>query len=182
MTHDRNRDNRRLTRSLWLMTAGAFAFGFALVPLYDVICDVTGFGNRDRLTEAADVVEAPVADRRVTVEFVSAAPTFGEWEFEPEARSLEVVPGKLYAAKFHARNLASSHVTAQAIPSIAPQQATQYFRKTECFCFRPQPFDAGERRELLVRFIVDPHLPEHIDRVTLAYSMYTAPDRIANAR
>lgn len=181
MTADRARENRRLTRSLWLMTAGAFAFGFALVPLYDVICEVTGYGSRDALTEAAEVVEAPDESRSVTVEFISAAPTFGEWEFRPEQGSLAVRPGKLYEARFHARNLASTHVTGQAIPSIAPQQATRYFRKTDCFCFRPQPFDAGEERELIVRFIVDRDLPESIDRVTLAYSMYSSPDRVAVA-
>ena len=163
------------------MTAGAFAFGFALVPLYDVICDVTGYGNRNALREAADVVEAPDENRVVTVEFVSAAPTFGEWEFRPLERSIEIKPGKLYEARFMARNLATTHVTGQAIPSIAPLQATRYFQKTDCFCFRPQPFDAGQERELIVRFVVDRDLPETIDRLTLAYSMYRAPDRVASA-
>ena len=182
MSADRQRDNRRLTRSLLLMTAGAFAFGFALVPLYDVICDVTGYGSREALRQAADVVEAPVANRSVTVEFISAAPTFGEWEFRPVASSLEVRPGKLYEARFLARNLLARQVTGQAIPSIAPQQATRYFRKTDCFCFEPQPFAAGEERELLVRFIVDPQLPDNIDRLTLAYSIYGMPERMAAAR
>lgn len=167
--------NRSLTRQLWLFAAGAFAFGFALVPLYDVICDVTGYGDRSKLREASTIVAAPDLDRTVTIELVSDAPGFGDWEFRPVVGSLEVHPGRLYEATFHARNLRSLPVTAQAIPSIAPLQATKYFHKTECFCFTPQPFDARQQRELTVRFIVDPKLPVNIDRLTLAYSMYDQP-------
>ncbi len=173
--------NRSLTRSLWLFAAGSFAFGFALVPLYRVLCDVTGYGDRTQLEKAADVTEAPVLDREVTVEFVSATPTFGEWEFRPEAGSMKVQPGRLYEAKFYAKNLRSQDVTALAIPSVAPLQATQYFRKTECFCFTPQHFGGDEGRDMSVRFIVDPKLPGNIDRVTLAYSMYDAPPKVVAA-
>jgi len=170
--------NRRLTRSLWLFAAGSFAFGFALVPLYDVLCDVTGYGDRTKLLQAATVVESDEAsDRSVTVEFMSAAPAAGDWEFRPEQNDLKVQPGKLYTAKFYAKNLRALPVTAQAVPSIAPTQATRYFQKTECFCFTPQHFDASQTRELTVRFIVDPKLPYNIDRLTLAYSMFTTDDK-----
>jgi cytochrome c oxidase assembly protein subunit 11 len=164
--------NRKLTRQLWLFAAGSFAFGFALVPLYEVICDVTGYGDRTKLREAATVVAAPDETRTVTIEFVSTAPTFGAWEFRPVLGTIEVHPGKLYEAKFLARNLRSEAVTAQAIPSVAPLKATQYFHKTECFCFTPQPFAASQERELVVRFVVDPKLPANIDRLTLGYAMY----------
>jgi cytochrome c oxidase assembly protein subunit 11 len=170
---DRNDANRKLTRGLWLFAAGSFAFGFALIPLYDVICDVTGFGDRSRLVRAANASEAPVTDRAVTIEFVSNVPSYGEWEFRPEAGSIKVQPGRFYEAKFYAKNLRTQPVVAQAIPSIAPLQATQYFQKTECFCFTPQNFGASQERELTVRFLVDPKLPVNIDRLTLAYSMYT---------
>jgi cytochrome c oxidase assembly protein subunit 11 len=166
--------NRRLTRQLWLFAAGSFAFGFALVPLYQVICDVTGYGDRTQLREAASVVEAPDEKRTVTIEFVSSAPTFGSWEFRPALATIEVHPGQLYEAKFVARNLRSEAVTAQAIPSVAPLKATQYFHKTECFCFTPQPFGAHEERDLIVRFVVDRDLPANIDRLTLGYAMYDA--------
>jgi cytochrome c oxidase assembly protein subunit 11 len=178
----RRRENRKLTRSLWFMAAGAFGFGFALVPLYSVLCDVTGVGSRDTLSRPADVIEAPVTNRHVTVEFMSAAPTYGDWEFRPEANSMDVVPGRLYEAKFYARNLLAAPVTSQAVPSIAPQEATQYFHKTECFCFTPQHFAPAEGRDMVVRFIIDPKLPGDIDRVTLAYSMYTLADKVAASR
>jgi cytochrome c oxidase assembly protein subunit 11 len=172
MTRERN--HGRLVRQLWLFAAGSFAFGFALVPLYDVICDVTGYGDRRELTEAASVVEAPDEKRTVTIEFISTAPTVGDWDFRPAA-AVEVHPGRLYEVKFHARNLRAQPVTAMAIPSIAPTHAARYFRKTECFCFAPQPFAAEQERELTVRFIVDPQLPAGIDRLTLGYAMYDAP-------
>lgn len=164
--------NRKLTGQLWLFAAGSFAFGFALVPLYNVLCDVTGYGDRSKLSKAATVVEAPDENRTVTVELMSSAPTFADWELKPVAGDVRVHPGKLYEAKFVARNLRSRPAVAQAIPSIAPLQATQYFRKTECFCFTPQSFEAQQTRELVVRFIVDPKLPPNIDRLTLAYAMY----------
>lgn len=169
--------NRKLTWQLWLFAAGSLAFGFALVPLYNVLCDVTGYGDRSKLRQVASVVEAPDEARTVTIEFISSAPTFGNWEFRPEQTQLEVHPGKLYEAKFYARNLREQPVTAQAVPSIAPLQATQYFRKTECFCFTPQQFAGGQARELSVRFIVDPKLPATIDRLTLGYAMYDAPEQ-----
>ncbi len=170
------RNHRSLTRGLWLFAAGSFVFGFALVPLYDVLCDVTGYGNRSRLAEASEVIESPVTDRLVTVEFISTAPTVGKWEFSPAVRSMEVQPGKLYEAHFHTQNLRAHSVIAQAIPSISPLQATQYFQKTECFCFTPQAFEAEQSREFTVRFIVDPKLPATIDRLTLGYAMYDAKE------
>lgn len=157
------------------MFAGcSFAFGFALVPLYDVLCEVTGYGDRSKLIEASEVVEAPVENRSVTIEFVSTAPTYGSWEFRPDIGRLEVQPGKLYEATFHAKNLRAQPIVAQAVPSITPFQATRYFQKTECFCFTPQSFAAEESREFTVRFIVDPKLPASIDRLTLGYAMYDA--------
>jgi cytochrome c oxidase assembly protein subunit 11 len=168
--------NRTLTGQLWLFAAGAFAFGFALVPLYNVICDVTGYGDKTKLRQASTIVATPDETRLVTIELLADSPSFGDWEFRPEKPTVEVHPGQLYEAKFYAHNLRAMPVTAQAIPSIAPLQATKYFHKTECFCFTPQAFEARQERELTVRFIVDPKLPRNIDRLTLAYSMYDSPN------
>lgn len=164
--------NRRLAWQLWIFAAGFLIFGFALVPLYDVICEVTGYGSRKNLTQAAPLDKSVVSEREVTVEFVSSMPTVGEWEFQPALASAKVHPGQLTAAKFVAKNLLSRAATGQAVPSIAPHEAARYFRKTECFCFTPQRFEALQQRELTVRFVVDPQLPAYVDRITLAYSMY----------
>lgn len=169
--------NRRLLRGLWLFAAGSFAFGFALVPLYAVLCSLTGYGDRGELSRASVAQAATISaatDRTVTVEFLSSVPTFGEWEFHAETPSLKVQPGRLYEAKFYARNLRSQAVTGQAVPDISPGQATPYFHKTECFCFTPQQFGPEEGRELVVRFSVDSQLPANIDRLTLAYGMFTS--------
>ena len=174
---DRQDQNRKLTRGLCLFAVASFGFGFALVPLYRVLCDVTGYGDRSKLARAAQVSEAPDLDRLITVEFVSNVPSYGEWAFRPAKGDLKVHPGRFYEATFYAKNLRALPVTAQAIPSIAPLQATQYFQKTDCFCFTPQYFTASQERELTVRFIVDSKLPANIDRLTLAYSMYTTDQK-----
>jgi cytochrome c oxidase assembly protein subunit 11 len=162
--------HRSLTRSLWLMVAGSFAFGFALVPLYEVICEAAGIRVNDRPSTLA-ASEAGVG-RAVTLEFMSVLPAGSEFELVPETRSMTLQPGKLYEARFRIRSLASVPVVAQAVPSVAPATAAKYLQKTECFCFTPQSFAAAEEREFAVRFIVDPDLPRQVERMTLAYSMY----------
>jgi cytochrome c oxidase assembly protein subunit 11 len=174
LSSETRKANRILTWQLWLFALGFLGFGFALVPLYDVLCEVTGYGSRQNLTQAATLsAQADVGKQReVTVEFVSTMPTVGEWEFHALENSAKVRTGQLYSAKFVARNLLAKAATGQAVPSIAPHNAAQYFRKTECFCFTPQHFDALQERELIVRFVVDSQLPDNVDRITLAYSMY----------
>jgi cytochrome c oxidase assembly protein subunit 11 len=167
------RRNRSLALRLVLMVAASFAFGvFALPPLYDVFCEVTGIGSRERLLRAGSADgQAPVEDRTVVVEFTASVPA-GGWVFEPVAPEMEVQPGRLYETHYRARNLADTTVTGQAVPSVAPMRAARYFVKTECFCFTPQHFAGGEEREMAVRFVVDRELPAGIDRLTLSYAFY----------
>lgn len=171
-TPQTRRANRSLTFRLLVFTLGSFGFGFALVPLYDVLCSVTGVGDQKALARAAVVSEHPDLNRTVTVDFLAELPSAGNWEFRPVQRSITVHPGKLYEAHFIARNLMGHDTTAQAVPNIAPSKAAAYFRKTECFCFSPQHFARDEEREMPVRFFVDPALPGYIDRITLAYTFY----------
>jgi len=164
------RANLGLAGRLLLMVAGSFAFGYALVPLYDVFCEVTGIGSRDRLLQASTVESSgPDLTRTVVVEFVSSTPGSGD---SPNLASMEVHPGKLYETSFHAKNLAGREVVGQAVPSVSPGRAARYFHKTECFCFTPQHFDEGEAKEMPVRFIVDRGLPAGVDRLTLSYSFF----------
>jgi len=168
----RKRANRRLILGLLIMTAGSFAFGWALVPLYDVFCRAVGIGNAEAKAGPSPVREAPDPQREITVEFVASPASVGSFEFRPAVASMRVHPGKLYGTGFYARNLTSAASVAQAVPSIAPTVAAKYFHKTECFCFSPQKFAVGEGREMPVRFIVDPQLPVNVDRLTLAYTFY----------
>lgn len=173
------RDNARLTAKLALMTLGSFAFGFALVPLYDVLCAVTGFGDQKSLARAAEVApQAPDESRTVTIEFIAELPNVGSWEFRPVLTSMQVHPGRLYETEFVAKNLTGHDTVAQAVPSIAPGNVAGYFHKTECFCFTPQKFSKDEERVLPVRFIVDRALPRHLDRITLAYTFYDQSIRV----
>jgi cytochrome c oxidase assembly protein subunit 11 len=176
---DRKRANRSLVWKLTALTLGAFAFGFALVPLYDVLCDVTGFGNQKRLAERSVIAERPDTRRTITVDFLTNLPSAGNWEFRPSVRSMSVHPGQLYATNFLARNLTGRDTVAQAVPNVEPGKAAAYFHKTECFCFIPQPFKVNEERALPVRFIVDPAIPPYVDRITLAYTFYDESTRVA---
>jgi len=173
--------NRTLAGKLVLFAAGSFAFGFALVPLYDVLCSVWEVGNRWSGQQATAIAEHPQEDRLVTVEFVASVPQNGAWRFAPKVGAMQVHPGKLYSAEFTAANLSGRDTVGQAVPSVAPSVAMQHFRKTECFCFTPQPFRKDEVRQLPVRFVVDRNLPADVDRLTLSYAMYEQP-RVAAAR
>lgn len=164
--------NRALANRLVLFAVGSFAFGFALVPLYDVLCAVWEVGNRWNGTQAEAVVEQPQQDRLVTVEFVTSVPNNGTWEFRSEVAAMRVHPGKLYEAQFFARNTSGHDTVGHAVPSVSPTTAARHFRKTECFCFTPQTFAKGEGRDMPVRFIVDRDLPAGVDRVTLSYAFY----------
>lgn len=170
--------NRALLWQLSAFVAGSFAFGWALIPLYDVLCEVTGIGTQKNLTTAAAATPLIVDTQRlVTVEFMTILPTVGNWEFEPEQASMQVHPGELYEAKFTAHNLTGHDTVAQAVASFAPSKASAWFHKTECFCFTPQSFLRGEQRVMPVRFFVDPDLPAYVDRLTLAYTFYDVPSQ-----
>jgi cytochrome c oxidase assembly protein subunit 11 len=170
---DRRLANRRLIRGLLIMTAGSFAFGWALVPLYDLFCRAAGIGNAEaKDAVATSVQEAPDASREVTVEFLADPASVGSYEFRPKVASMKVHPGKLYDTSFYAKNLTGAAAVAQAVPSINPAGTFKYFHKTECFCFSPQKFAPGEGRDMTVRFIVDRELPRNIDKMTLAYTFF----------
>jgi len=173
------RENASLTRRLLVMVAGSFAFGFALVPLYDVICEAAGIRVNDAPSRIA---ETAGANREVALEFVSIVAPGGEWELTPATREMVVQPGRLHEATFVIRSRASVPVVGQAVPSVAPSYTAKYLQKTECFCFTPQDFGPAQQREFTVRFILDPDLPPQVDRMTLAYSMYTVPERKLAAR
>jgi cytochrome c oxidase assembly protein subunit 11 len=174
------RRGRSLVRSLLVMVAGSFAFGFALVPLYRVICEAAGIRVND--APSAAVASEAGAGREVTLEFISLAAPGGDFEIVPRTKELVLQPGRLSEAKFLIRNNASRAIVAQAVPSVAPITTAKYLQKTECFCFTPQSFGASEEREFVVRFIVDPDLPQQVDRMTLAYSMYALPAQKVAAR
>jgi cytochrome c oxidase assembly protein subunit 11 len=167
--------NRRLLRKLLVVAAGMFAFGFALVPFYDKICEVAGIRNvlqPDALPANTQVDTT----RTVTIEFDSNTHDIA-WSFKPVARSVQIHPGELATAIYEVRNALDRPVTGQAVPSYGPQHAAQYFKKMECFCFRSQTLAPGEVRQMPVVFVIDPALPADVNTITLSYTFFEVAGR-----
>ena len=165
----------------WLKLAGvalaAFAFTFSLVPLYRIACEKvfgirleggTGQARAGTAVTAADARKA----RTVTVQFDGGVNSRLPWAFQPEQLTMEVVPGELNEALYFARNDGDRAIVGSAVPSVAPARASGYFTKTECFCFTAQTLQAGEQRDMPVRFIVDPDLPADVKTITLSYTFF----------
>ncbi len=161
------------------MTVAMFGFGFLLVPLYDVFCEITGFAGRTN-TSAAVVEEAPDLTREVNIQFVTTVNSYAQFEFSADADSMVVNPGKMYYATFTAKNRSPQDKVAQAVPSVAPNTAAEHFTKIECFCFTSQEFAANEERAMPLQFIVDPDLPDYVDTITLQYTFFDTARVAAN--
>lgn len=158
-------------------TIGMFGFAFALVPLYDAFCEVTGLNGKTG--DAYEYVEADLeADRSrlVQIRFVTNGNGGMPWEFGPDTGGMRVNPGGINEATFHATNPTRRLMVAQAIPSVAPGRAAAYFHKTQCFCFDQQVLEPGESIEMPVRFIVDRDLPRSVSTITLSYTMFDITD------
>ena len=150
----------------------AFAFTFALVPLYRIACEKV-FGVRLEKGPVEGTAKAAADHARwVTVQFDGGVNSKLPWAFRPEQETMRVHPGQQYEAKFFARNASDHAIVGNAVPSIAPSRASGYFSKTECFCFTAQTLDAGESRDMPVRFIVDPDLPRDVNTITLSHTFY----------
>jgi cytochrome c oxidase assembly protein subunit 11 len=165
--------NLQTLGKLALLAALMFGFGFAMVPLYKKICEVTGINfltKTDR--EAADFARNTQVDRSriVTVEFDSNH--HGPWRFSPERRSVDVHPGELVTVEYELVNTQARSMAGQAIPSYAPQVSMQYFRKLECFCFKQQALEASQTRRFPVVFVIDPKLPPDVRTITLSYTFF----------
>lgn len=166
--------NTRSFAKIAVVAVAMFGFGYLLVPLYDVFCEITGLnGKTGRVDEAAIAQRyEPDLSRTITVQFVANNNVGMPWEFGPVVTSMRVHPGKVYATSFTARNPTSHKMIGQAVPSVAPGKASRYFNKTECFCFDQQALAAGETKDMPVRFIVDPNLPSDVSTLTLAYTVF----------
>jgi len=171
---DARAENRRFLRIAGIVCGAMFLFGFACVPLYRLACvHVLGIKVDNQATDSAKVALLRSDPTRwVTVQFVGTVNSALNWQFAPEKVSLRVHPGALNEAWFDATNVAANAIVGNAVPSIAPKTASQFFDKTECFCFTEQTLNAGESRRMPVKFIVDPQLPKDVDTLTLSYTFY----------
>ncbi len=151
----------------------AFGFSFSMVPLYRIACEkVFGVRLERGPSDAGDAQAATRNDRVVTVMFDGGVNSKLPWQFAPSQQSLKVHPGQIYDASYLARNTSDRDMVGSAVPSVTPARASKYFNKTECFCFTAQTLAAGERRDLPVRFIIDPDLPDDVHTITLSYTFF----------
>lgn len=164
------RSNRRMMVRLSMFAVAMFGFGFALVPFYEKICQVTGVND---LIKPAAAVENTQIDksRWVTMEFDSN--THGmNWDFKPVQRSVKVHPGEMIQIEYDVRNNGATAIVGQAIPSYGPNFAGPFVKKLECFCFKQQPLQAGEAKRMPVQFVIDPALPADVNTITLSYTFF----------
>lgn len=162
-----------LCAKLGVMTVAMFGFAvFVMPPLYDLFCEVTGLNGKTG--GPYSVVDQSGIDRSrtVKVQFFATNNENMPWEFRPTVHSVIVHPGESTAIQYFARNTTGQRMTAQAIPSVVPSKASQYFHKTECFCFNQQTLDAGKSTELGLSFMVDGDLPKHVKTITLSYTLF----------
>lgn len=176
--------NRGVLKVALIVTACAFLFGFAMVPIYRIACEhVFGIKLAEGAASEAKAASLAVDESRIVrVQFISSVNSKLPWQFSAEVPSVEVHPGKLTEAWFDATNNAAEPIVGNAVPSVAPNVASLYFNKTECFCFTEQLLKPGESRRMPVRFIVDPKLPKEITELTLSYTFYentVATQRVA---
>ena len=186
-----HRANIRMVGKLVVITVGMFAFGYALVPMYKAICEMTGInvlalGDRNIPGATAKMPANTQVDtsRTITVEFDANAR--GPWEFKPAQRSLQVHPGEMATVMYEFQNMQNRRMSAQAIPSYAPQQASAHFNKLECFCFCQYTLEPGENKSWPVVFVIDPKLSRDVRTITLSYTFFevggkTPPAPVADA-
>lgn len=159
-----------------MLAVGMFGFGFALVPLYDVFCDITGLNGKTAGRQSADAFISEQSERYVEVQFDAATDRSLPWQFAPLEKTMRVRVGEPMTMNYIAANQANTAVVGHAVPSVAPGKAALHFIKTECFCFTEQLLAAGESREMPVHFVIDPKLPNDVSVLTLSYRFYRDDD------
>ncbi len=180
------RANLDMMGKLALIVALMFGFGYAMVPMYKHICEALGL-NVLTLTEqqvpgAAASIKANTqvdVSRTITVDFDANAR--GPWDFKPESRSVQVHPGQIVTVIYEFRNKQDRTMSAQAIPSYAPKQATNHFKKLECFCFTEHKLAPGESKRWPVTFVIDPKLPKDVSTITLSYTFFEVGGKVPAA-
>ncbi|MBT8434256.1 MAG: cytochrome c oxidase assembly protein [Gammaproteobacteria bacterium] len=151
-----------------------FGFGFALVPLYDVFCDITGLNGKTGRIEASEIDSSLVdTSRTIEVRFLANTGNGLPWEFQPLVRKMEIHPGQVYEAVFRVRSASDGSTLGQAIPSVSPGLAAEFFNKTECFCFTEQELAGRETVDMPVRFVVGTGISRNIEQITLSYTFFS---------
>lgn len=184
---DLTRKHYVVAGKMFMLAIAMFGFGYIMVPMYEIICEVTGLNGKTGRISAAESErrfeqtlagnDADALEREIIVEFIGIVSAGGNWEFKPNEREMRVKPGQQYVTSYFAKNLSTIPVVGQASPSVSPSAAAKFFNKTECFCFTRQEFEAGGSRDMPVTFVIDPKVPINVDRVTLSYTFFKSKDQ-----
>ena len=169
--------NSKVIKKLVLVIFGMFGFGFALVPLYDVFCDITGLNGKTNDVAVVYADDGIDTSRTITVQFITRTAKSIPWKFEPVTNEIKVHPGEMNFVNFYAKNKSSRAIVGQAVPSVSPGIAAGYFQKIECFCFTQQPLQACDDVEIGLQFYVDLEIPSEITTLTLSYTLYDISDK-----
>ena len=168
-------ERKKITKGFWIKLVSVpvlmFFFAYAMVPIYDVLCDLTGFNGKTGTVETEQLYEVN-EERVVSVSFFAATSPGFPVQFAPKVASMDVVPGKFYTTSYIAKNTTDEMIYGQAIPSVAPTDAAVHFKKLECFCFIKQGFKPNEEVEMTLRFVIEPEMEERIKDVSLSYNFY----------
>ncbi|MEO1956412.1 MAG: cytochrome c oxidase assembly protein [Methylophilaceae bacterium] len=171
-------DNKSLAIKLAVIVVAGLAFGFALAPLYDVVCSVIGINGKADVT-ATDVSKSLMVDKSRTVTIIFTGQTMPglDWSFESNQKSMQVHPGEITLTSYTATNNSDKPIVGTAVPSVVPEVAALHFKKIECFCFSNQTLQPGEVKDMPIRYYINPDLPKSINTVTLSYAFYKANDK-----
>ena len=168
-------ERKKITKRFWITLVSVpvlmFFFAYAMVPIYEVLCEITGFNGKTGTVETEQLYEVN-EERVVSVSFFAATSPGFPVQFAPKVASMDVVPGKFYTTSYIAKNTTDEMIYGQAIPSVAPTDAALHFKKLECFCFIKQGFKPNEEVEMTLRFVIEPEMEERIKDVSLSYNFY----------
>lgn len=176
------KEKSKLALKLTVVACAMFGFSFLLVPLYDVLCEVTGLNGKTGVIDEASLVQNKRASigrptRSLTMELIAHADPAMNWDFRPENHELQLETGKEYTIHYIAKNKTGKPMTVQAAPSLVPARAAAYLKKIECFCFEKQLLAAGEERKMPARIVVDSNLPPDLKRITLNYTLFAVKNQ-----
>lgn len=174
MNEEKQKNNTLLVAKLSLTAVAMVAFAIVVLPaLYDLICDITGLdGRTGRIEKEQALATRPDKTRLIKVEFDANVNGSLPWEFKALTKRVEVHPGEVATVSYYAKNMSNRTIVGQAVPYVTPIKVAKYFNKTECFCFSQQKFGPGEDKEMPLRFIVDPDLPDDVNTITLSYTFF----------
>lgn len=165
------KSNKKLILICSAVVVVMFSWGYALVPLYNVMCKTLGINGK---TGGPTALSNGAIDnsRTVMIQFMSVRNAQIPWDFRPKQRTVRVHPGENKRIAYFAKNLTDETMTVQAIPSISPGIAAKHLKKTECFCFTQQTMPAHQGMDWPILFHIDKDLPKNIHTITLAYTLF----------